>query len=365
MVAPSGVRWDYRAHTAAKHGLLSRYLDAWFSILGQKNRDLVFIDGFAGPGRYVGGEDGSPILAIKRYAAARERGAPPFRAQVHFWFVEEDPRRVDDLKAQIDSLRPLLGNARVVVRQGRFSNEYPRLESEMRASLSKPATFAFVDPFGADSPAANVAASIGGLPVGEVLLYVPTGHIHRFISTPEFRGKLDQLNSDVDWEAIAATALEERPAAIRSAFAEVLPCRWVRWFEITPVAGGNTYTLIFGTNHEQGLRKMKEAMWTVDPAGGTQYRDTTSAGQPTLFEPAPDFGALERLLRARFRLEPFTVGQALLFTLFSTPFRDDAHLKRGVLAEAERSGRLVAVNPPPNRRAQTYADERLMLRFAA
>ena len=51
--------WPIAQHTAAKHALLAAYLRAWFPILnlGGFSR-AIYIDGFAGPGRYTHGEDG-------------------------------------------------------------------------------------------------------------------------------------------------------------------------------------------------------------------------------------------------------------------------------------------------------------------
>ena len=58
--------WDIEPHTLAKHEILKRYLEAWFPILLTYNQRIVYLDGFCGPGRYKGGEDGSPIIAIKQ-----------------------------------------------------------------------------------------------------------------------------------------------------------------------------------------------------------------------------------------------------------------------------------------------------------
>lgn len=55
--------WDIEPHTAAKHDILRRYLQAWIPILGSTHERIVYIDAFAGPGIYKGGEDGSPIVA--------------------------------------------------------------------------------------------------------------------------------------------------------------------------------------------------------------------------------------------------------------------------------------------------------------
>lgn len=63
---------DGAAHQG-KHIVLRSYLDAWLPILSYGARyraamgagKLVLVDGFAGPGRYSTGEDGSPLS--KRY----------------------------------------------------------------------------------------------------------------------------------------------------------------------------------------------------------------------------------------------------------------------------------------------------------
>jgi three-Cys-motif partner protein len=53
------VLWPLKRHTIAKHQILRWYIDAWLPILGAgrwAKDDVVLIDGFAGPGRYRGGE---------------------------------------------------------------------------------------------------------------------------------------------------------------------------------------------------------------------------------------------------------------------------------------------------------------------
>src|SRR5437870_2572751 len=64
--------WNAEPHTIAKHGILRSYLEAWAAILAQscytKSQELLFVDGFAGPGEYTGGEPGSPIVALQAVA---------------------------------------------------------------------------------------------------------------------------------------------------------------------------------------------------------------------------------------------------------------------------------------------------------
>ena len=65
MAVPTDTIWPIEPHTSAKHQILRKYLDAWLPILGTYNKRIIYIDGFAGPGEYVGGEPGSPIIALE------------------------------------------------------------------------------------------------------------------------------------------------------------------------------------------------------------------------------------------------------------------------------------------------------------
>lgn len=51
---PTDMLWPREDHTWAKHVILRRYLDAWIPIMSTIRRELVLIDGFAGPGEYLG-----------------------------------------------------------------------------------------------------------------------------------------------------------------------------------------------------------------------------------------------------------------------------------------------------------------------
>ena len=70
MTAPKSTVWDLSPHTKAKHGILKRYLQAWTPVLSLGGfPDIIYIAGFAGPGRYSKGEDGSPVIALREALA--------------------------------------------------------------------------------------------------------------------------------------------------------------------------------------------------------------------------------------------------------------------------------------------------------
>ena len=99
---PKTTVWELEPHTAAKHEILRRYVQAWAPILSQGNfPHLVFIDGFAGPGRYSKGEEGSPIIAIKAVIEQSYR----IKAKVDFHFIELDKDRAYHLAAEVRALQ--------------------------------------------------------------------------------------------------------------------------------------------------------------------------------------------------------------------------------------------------------------------
>ena len=80
--------WEASPHTLAKIEIVRRYLYLWFSILGTRNKRLVYIDGFAGPGRYANSEQGSPVAALQAAKAAIEHpGAKLDGVEFSFLFV--------------------------------------------------------------------------------------------------------------------------------------------------------------------------------------------------------------------------------------------------------------------------------------
>jgi three-Cys-motif partner protein len=87
-------------HTAAKHALLRRYLGAWFPIITRWNKRVVYYDAFAGPGEYLGGAPGSPIVALEtliEHSAFQSMTDKEFV----FLFNEQDGGCADHLGKQV------------------------------------------------------------------------------------------------------------------------------------------------------------------------------------------------------------------------------------------------------------------------
>lgn len=367
VAAPRSTIWALEPHTRAKHEILRRYLQAWIPILTQGGFPVVaYIDGFAGPGRYIGGEDGSPTIALK---AALDH-IPSIRGVIKFLFVEEKVDRAAVLQAIVDDL-PLPKNFMVTVDGGRaFETAFADFRTHHLSKDGRlPPTFAFIDPFGWTGAPFSVVQSILQQRSCEVFVTFMYEEINRFIGHPDQEVNFDSFFGTPDWRG----AMTLSTPAVRNRFLHDLylrqlrsgaGARYVRSFEMRNYSDVTDYYLFYATNNLLGLKRMKEAMWKVDESGEFAFSDATDPDQMVLFSKEPRFDLLRLQILAKFRGHVVTVSEVEEFVLAETAFRE-THYKRQVLRELELSDPpgLEALNSPPNRRAGTYADQSMQLRF--
>jgi three-Cys-motif partner protein len=361
---PRKTRWNRGGRTEAKHRVLGEYLGAWIPIFGLQRwvHDLVLIDGFAGPGRYDGGEPGSPLLMLDAFEEHRDRDR--LEVTAHFVFIEKDKERVKSLRQEIDARGEPAPDITIEIIQGDYADKFPVVVDDARKRWPNCPIFAFIDPFGADTEP-DLTANLLGLPRCEALTFVPIGFFADLFNAPDMQRTLGLVFGEEVFERGA----DLEAAARRNLLVEMMEerlresCEWVRAIELVPTGGGGRHHhLFFGTNDETGLARMKTAMWKLDPIGGVSFVDSTQPGQVVLFETEPDLAPLLAGLKERFGKDEFTIEEAERFTL-GTAFLHDSQLKSKTLAPAERAGELEAVNPPADRRRNTYKTPGLHLRF--
>lgn len=118
------VLWKCERKTRAKLEIISNYLGAWFGILAAKGfKHVVYIDGFCGPGKYVTGEDGSPVIAA-RLASATAAKYPGFK--VALIFIDNDQKVLDHLQT-LDAIKKQGPNVEIKVLRGEFAHQIKEL----------------------------------------------------------------------------------------------------------------------------------------------------------------------------------------------------------------------------------------------
>jgi len=329
--------WPIERHTAAKHEILRKYLDAWLPILGMYNKRLLYIDGFAGPGEYTGGEPGSPIIALE--AAIAHVGS--ISGELILMFVEERADRVAHLNSCIAKLR-VPPNFKILVAQSNFAQRATKALDKMDGDPTNvPPTFALIDPFGFAGIPYELINRLLAKDKCEVLINLMVDHINRFLTHPHDEVRRHITDAFGTEEALKiAFGPGSRAEALRDLYQRQLQkaARFVRYFDIRDSDHRTIYYLFFASNNRLGHLKMKEAMWKVDRFGEFRFSDATDPNQRLLFD-APATAPLAEELSQTFR----GMGQQSLEDIESHVEDNTAYLgkhMRAALQQLETERRL-------------------------
>ena len=359
--------WPANPHTLAKHRILAGYLKAWMPILARSaSKEVLFVDGFAGPGRYEGGEDGSPVIAMN---VAINHGQA-FPLPVSFLFIEHEKDRFDSLvqvieaqRARIDSssnirlLPPEHGKCDAVL--GRFL--------DARESGRRPTgpMLAFLDQFGYSDVPIDLIARIMKSSSCEVFSYMDWRFLNAFMTDDTKAAAITKAFGDDSWRACLDVQGKIRAQVFLKVYSERLRtagnAKYVWNFAMSGEGNQLLYWLFFCTNSLRGLEEMKKAMWGVDDKGSFRFSDGDDPNQLMLsvMRGADDKWLAEHLHKT-FLGKSQSVADIREYVLVSTP----SYKFKDVLASLEREGRLRAKVPPDSKRKKgSFTDNDMIVDF--
>jgi three-Cys-motif partner protein len=278
--------WPADAHTLTKHQILKNYFEAWAPILahakGVASPELLFVDGFAGPGQYSTGEPGSPIVAIN----AILDHALSIPRPVRFRMIELCPERFRVLCARIESLRPRIeASSRVVVEApilGECDTEIRKLIAERRTQRLPvgPALF-FLDQFGYANVPMDLIRMVMENPKCEVLSYLNCKRMNAYLSDETKWPTITAAYGDESWNSALSMHGEARQHHLIETYKQrIRSLAGVKYVWSFAMFGKNNellYWLIFSTNSLKGLEQMKKAMWKADDSGSFRFSDRDAA----------------------------------------------------------------------------------------
>jgi len=305
----------------------------------------LYIDGFAGPGKYLDQNnrptiDGSPLIAIN--AALKHK--LPLHAEIIFIFIELDPERCQHLGNLLAQFT-LPSNMKYEVKCEKFDETLSSILNYLDEQHKQLApTFAFIDPFGFSDTPFSVIKRIMKNPKCEVLITFMYKDINRFLNDPAKALHFDLLFGTDRWRPIARIDdPKERKQQIYQLYyaqlGEEAKIKHVRSFEMIDKFNQTVYFLYFGTNSKVGLKQMKAAMWKIDPYGQFRFSDRTDPNQAVLFEPEPDITPLEKAILSQFGGKSAYIEELEGFVLVETAFRE-THIKSPILKTMENAGKI-------------------------
>jgi three-Cys-motif partner protein len=183
---------DYREQTQVKHEILAAYLAPYFRIVGKSNKNLLYIDGFAGSGAYTKADtgqvfDGSPLRALKLIA-----GDGNFSTKVSAVFIEVD----QDLYQALEKAVRDFANANPKIRQpitqwATFADGARKLLTQFNGKL--PPTFLFVDPCGVKGASFETMKAVMACKSSEAFIFFNIDGVRRIAGLEKLSDVLVEL----------------------------------------------------------------------------------------------------------------------------------------------------------------------------
>lgn len=344
-------------HTAAKHALLRRYLGAWFPIIARWNKRVVHYDAFAGPGEYLGGAPGSPIIALETLldhtAFSTMTGA-----EFVFLFNEQDEGCAEHLRERVGDFQaahqPWPANVKIEINNSTFIDLTTEILDDIAKKEAKLApTFAFVDPVGVKATPMAILKRLTDFPKAEMLVYFANEASVRWSGS----GMIDQALADLfgtdDFKGAATLEGGKRSEFLHDLYKQRLHAEcgfpYVQSFTMYDGRGKRVYDLFYCTREPIGMNRMKEAMWKLAPSGDFTFRDQF-ANQEVIFGDIVDTRPLRQHLLEHFRGQAVTVDTIVDHVVVATPYVE-SHVRRLTLKPMQEA---VLISSPNQGRRGTF-----------
>jgi three-Cys-motif partner protein len=306
-------KWNYPEHTAAKHEILRRYLGAWLAILGRgqggfRHQQLILLDGFAGRGRYMEGQPGSPAIMFQRAAQVAD---DDLVENVLVRCSEPDKTNFGHLEEVCKDLV----HPKVLVRatQDTFEDVAQRFIAWAKGQNPPPPTFVMVDPYGVKGVHLDTLRKLLKFDRLEILLTFMVRDPARFLEA-NYDEALTALFGGSAWRECAEAP--DRPECLMRKFHEVVTKDAAAYALPYKVHEDEKQTVLYYlvhlTNKDLGMRVMKENM--IKKSGDMTFfpitlRPTDQLGLDVAEQ--PPFPTLQRYLLQKYAGRTLTFVELL------------------------------------------------------
>ena len=281
-----------------KHRILSRYFPTWATILG-KHSNLVYVDCFAGSGKYDKNEPGSPLIILKEAKKLIKENRVKNFILIFIEMNEEKAKLLENILAATPDSRKNI-NYHIYTRDAKDAT------SEILKIIPPnwPAFF-FVDPFWHPIPL-PIIREILSQPRREVLLNLMWYSINRDLSNPQSTESLDVMFGHNDWknQDFRKFSGGRREEGFLDYIEQEVNAEYTFNFRIRfgtdeKMSSNRTkYYLMHFSNHYKAVSIMKESMFPLgDYEGAFDY---SASQEGSLFSIGPKLHELKEILLKKY-----------------------------------------------------------------
>lgn len=262
-------------HSEVKVLLLKKYMEAYINILANSSRirSIYIHDLFCGPGRYLNGKVGSPIIFLNEIKQTltngrlRNSGSTIFKCV----FNDNEKEKTEKLGEEIQKLE--LGkyeNIETEILNKNYRDILPEVIS-LYGKLFQSKAFVFIDPYGYKDIRVDDIRSLLSLGHTEVLLFLPTQFMFRFgkKGTPEvLKAFMSELGIDLSQDKSSVEFINE----VKEGFRRCLGSKYFVDSFVIQRDKNQFFAMFFFSSHILGFEKMLEAKWKIDENEGKGWQ---------------------------------------------------------------------------------------------
>lgn len=336
------VIWEIPQQTTKKHEILANYLETWFAIMQKYSPELLYLDGFASPNEYVGGQKGSPQIALdatianphlyanKKLSLVFSELSRPRFDKLNRWATVQSKTAPDYLQIEVHHTG-FESMARDLIKTDLFRRE--------------PALFAFVDPFGVSVPI-HLLAELTAPRKSELLVLFAFDFVNRFSTAGNVDRSLTELFGCDRFKTAPHGSPRDRKLHLvelyESQLRDVCGFKYVSRFEMVRGDGKTSYFLMHCTRNPKGVEVFRETMWKADPIAGRRF-SARDEYEGALFG-SEQLINLDREIKKRFSGSTVSIERLEAFVLDETPYKI-SHLRKFGLKPLVDTGQLKVLTP--------------------
>lgn len=263
-----------KGQTEMKHRILQLYLNPWIKKISTVDSNLLFVDGFAGPGIYPDGSQGSPLIAMDMAdkmlsdTAYVEKRLDSFECI----FIEADPDNYEKLDESVRKKeRHVDSRIEPQCIHDEFENWAESFIDEYAYGQPPPGII-FIDPFGYGDIPFDLIADLFQLREQslELLITFMAGKMAQWMEDSGHQKAITATLGSEAWKQQITSELgkDERAERFSSIYQQQLThdagANFTMPFEMVEESKRQIcYYLIHVTNHWEGLKVMKETMFNA------------------------------------------------------------------------------------------------------
>jgi three-Cys-motif partner protein len=358
---------EEKEQSVVKAAIVQKYFWAWAKVMANRAERILYLDLFAGPGRYENGTKSTPLLILESAISD-----PKMRDRLITIFNDKDVESVRSLETEISKLDNIktLGHTPIVMNKEVGTEMVKLFEQNTRIP-----TLFFIDPWGYKGLSLQLINSVLQNWGCECIIFFNYNRINMGLPNDNVNEALNALfgesRADKLRDQIKGLNPDEREVAILEGISQALKemgGQFILPFTFKNELGTRTkHHLIFVSKHQLGYTIMKDIMASmssehVQGVPTFEYNPFATKRQPLLFELNRPLDDLPEMLLEKF------AGQTLscldIFDFHHVGHRYVASNYKTVLGQLEQSG-VITCNPNSDKRPKrkgivTFADKTLV-----